>query len=183
MHMRTFLFSYSVSSRSGFTLIEFLIALGLFAIVVSVAVGGFVRALVVQRQLVGLASANSNVSLAVEQMAREIRTGTDFSCNAEPCDELRFLNARGNEVIYKWIDDGDISSIQRREVCTQSVGCSGTGDFENITGTNVDISDLRFLLFTTPVPRVTISLGLAARESSIRSTVVRIQTTVSARNQ
>ena len=58
---------------SGFTLVELLVAIGVFSILISVAVGTFARALRTQRQTAALIAANSNASLVLEQMAREIR--------------------------------------------------------------------------------------------------------------
>lgn len=66
---------------AGFTLIETIIAIGLFSVLVAIGVGGFTTALRSERQAGSLLGAQSNVSLAVEQMAREIRTGYLF-CHA-----------------------------------------------------------------------------------------------------
>lgn len=63
---------------SGFTLIELLIAIALFSIVVEIAASGFVNALRTQRQISSLISAESNVTLVLEQMSREVRTGYLF---------------------------------------------------------------------------------------------------------
>lgn len=65
-------------SRSGFTLIELLITIGLFTIIVAIAVGGFTNALRTQRQVSSLIATQSNVSLALEQITREMRTGYLF---------------------------------------------------------------------------------------------------------
>ncbi len=51
---------YKAGSRAGFTLVELLVAIALFSIAVSVAVGGFVRVLRTQRQIVALIAANSS---------------------------------------------------------------------------------------------------------------------------
>jgi prepilin-type N-terminal cleavage/methylation domain-containing protein len=66
------------NSQRGFTLIEMLVAIGVFAVVVAIATGGFVNSLRTQRQVASLISAQSNASLVLEQMAREIRTGFLF---------------------------------------------------------------------------------------------------------
>jgi prepilin-type N-terminal cleavage/methylation domain-containing protein len=66
------------NSRHAFTLIETIIAIGLFSILVAIGVGGFTTALRSQREAGALLGAQSNVSAAVEQMAREIRTGYLF---------------------------------------------------------------------------------------------------------
>jgi type II secretory pathway pseudopilin PulG len=64
--------------KAGFTLVETLVSVGIFMILVTIAVGGFVQALHTQGEVTQLISAQSNVSLGVEQMAREIRTGYLF---------------------------------------------------------------------------------------------------------
>ena len=70
------------NSQKGFTLIELLVAMGIFAIVIAIATGGFINSLRTQRQVASLISAQSNASLVLEQMAREIRTGFLF-CHDE----------------------------------------------------------------------------------------------------
>src|SRR4051812_39727119 len=99
--------------RQGFTLVELLVAITLFSIAISIAIGGFVRALRTQRELISLIAANSNASLAIEQMAREIRTGTSFDyvgCGeaAKICDGLTFKNANDEIVTYDLSADGSL---------------------------------------------------------------------------
>lgn len=65
-------------NKKGFTLIELLITVGLFAVIVTIAVGGFTNAIHTQREVSSLIASESNVSLALEQMARQIRTGYLF---------------------------------------------------------------------------------------------------------
>jgi prepilin-type N-terminal cleavage/methylation domain-containing protein len=66
------------TKRSGFTLVELLVAIALFSVVVAIATSGFVNALRTQRQVASLISTQSNVTLVLEQMAREVRTGYLF---------------------------------------------------------------------------------------------------------
>lgn len=68
--------------RAGFTLIETMISIGIFMVLVTIAIGGFVQALHTQGEVGKLISAQSNVSLGIEQMTREIRTGYLFCHNA-----------------------------------------------------------------------------------------------------
>ncbi len=65
-------------ARGGFTLVELLVAIGLFAVIATIASGGFISALRTQRRVASLISAESNVTLVLEQMAREERTGYLF---------------------------------------------------------------------------------------------------------
>lgn len=163
------------TSKKGFTLVETLVAIGLFGIIVSIAAGGFVRALKTQAQIVALMAVNTNASLAIEQMAREIRTGYEFECVAlYECNVLKFTNADADKVEYRL---GRGGGIER--------GVNGT-DFSKITADNIKVEYLTFRLLgelTTDqaVPRVTINLGISPSSKSIETAPVQIQTTVSSR--
>lgn len=184
--------AWQKAADSGYTLIELLVAIGLFLVVVTIAVGGFTRALRTQRQVQQLIAAQSNVSLAIEQMAREIRTGTNF-CDGTVVDgasmtcssvtdpvELKFRNALGKIVAYR-LKAGAIERGVRDVV-------GGTVNFQKITGENANIQYLNFRLFgnrpgSDYPPRITISLGVSPRgDVGISSVTVDLQTTVSARN-
>jgi prepilin-type N-terminal cleavage/methylation domain-containing protein len=159
-------------SKKGFTLIELLVAVSLFSIAISIAAGGFVRALQTQRQLIALISANSSASLAIEQMAREIRTGRNFDCVgvAGICDELVFTNSSGADVAYL-LEDGAL----RRE--------SG-GSSRPLTPSNTEIRHLSFLLLGDAnfPPRITVTMGVTARSPGVDQGVTNLQTSVSSRN-
>ena len=68
---------------SGFTLIELIVAFGIFAILISVASGSFVRSLRIQRVSLQLMAVNDNMAITLEQMMREMRTGYNFCTNTE----------------------------------------------------------------------------------------------------
>lgn len=180
--------------KQGFTLIELLVSLGLFAIIVAIAIGGLTRALRSQRQVASLLAASSNVSLVLEQMAREMRTGFDFYCDrgdpSQPCpivSEVTFTNSSGEVVTY-CLENGAIE----RGVDIEGLGvaCGGSG-FEPITGDNVTIQYLNFLLLGNGSsfrdnpdgfpPRVTIAIGVSPKEATIADRVLSLQTTVTSR--
>lgn len=162
------------SRRSGFTLVELLIAMAIFSIVISVATGAFIRALRTQRQLVSFASANSNLSLVLEQMAREIRVGSSFQQDGE--GNISFVNGRGDAVTYAY--DEEREAIER-------VG--PTGEEQPLTSENVAVKDLRFLVLFGAEDdgypaRVTVTAAVTPREAGVDTAVIRIQTTISARS-
>ncbi|MEK7608822.1 MAG: prepilin-type N-terminal cleavage/methylation domain-containing protein [Patescibacteria group bacterium] len=164
-------------SREGFTFIELLVAIALFSIVVSIAVGGFVQALRTQRRIIELVSANSNASLAIEQMAREIRTGTGFSCVGamSVCDELSFTNADNQVVVYRRGNSAPSSGgVLERGI---------EGSFASMTAPTIDILYLSFaLLGSSSYPeRITVSLGVSVKTPGIEGGSTNIQTTISAR--
>lgn len=121
----------------AFTLIEVLIAIGVFSILVVVGVGGFTNALRTQREVAGLIAAQSNASVALEQMAREIRTGYLF-CNgvnnvADPNCAFDVLgkDANGN-------DTGCISTPDPHGSGENIMTCTDILDFYNAYGQNID---------------------------------------------
>lgn len=192
--------------RNGFTLVETLVAIALFSILVAIGVGGFANALHTQRQVAALISAQTNGSIALEQMAREIRTGYLF-CNtitgaADPTcatnvfgpgtgctvavtangrvltcnDIIDFYNAEGNNVDYELQNNALERTI------------NGQNGLVPITSDNVAVKYLTFVIFGNTEgdhwnPRITISMGVSptSNDPALVSDVVSLQTTISAR--
>ena len=170
------------NARRGFTLVEMLVTVALFSILVSVAVGGFVRALRTERQISGMMSTESNASIALEEMTREMRTGylfTPLSCSGtqqpQTCAGIQFFNANGQQVTYA----RDASGMLTRT----------TTSSEPLMGGNVSTTFLSFTVFgdvsgndaTHWPPRITIDLGVAPSSTNLPSSTVNLQTTISAR--
>ena len=164
---------------------ELIISIAVFAVLVSVAMGGLATAMRTQRQTTALIMVNSNIPFALEQMAREMRTGNGFYCTATgpgaACPaggsgDVAFTNARGDLVQYAY--------DPVNEVITRSEGAGAPVD---ITSRNVDIKYFVFYvlgneLFPDQYPaRITMVVGAAPRETTIAGNVVRFQTSVSAR--
>ncbi|OGZ00506.1 MAG: hypothetical protein A2946_00865 [Candidatus Liptonbacteria bacterium RIFCSPLOWO2_01_FULL_53_13] len=171
-----------MDTRRGFTVLELIVAIGVFLIVVTVAVGGLVRALRTIRETAEILSANSNASLALEQMSREMRTGYDFCIPANPCaseGEIIFRNARKDLVTYYLQEE----TIERSCVPGTSTGCEGT---YAITAANIRIRHLSFKRFGADPgdgyqPRITIAVGASGKGAGIENIIVNLQTTVSPR--
>lgn len=154
----------TLGSRRGFTIIELMVAMSLFVIVVGIASGTFVNALRTQRNVVGLMAANDNASLTLEQMSREIRTGSAF---VSAGSTLNFTNDE-HELVQYALADGRI-----------------VRNGAPLTAANVLVKYLSFILRGEAVgdgasTRVTIMLGVGSR-GRLESLVTRLQTTVSAR--
>lgn len=180
--------------NGGFTIVELLVSIALFSTLVSVAAGSYTQALRTQRQAAALLAANSNVSLILEQMAREIRTSFDF-CSASlvsgsdpavlcpPPSELTFHNAGIDDVTYRLaqaINGGVVEEgfIERRQI---DAGGTDSG-WQRLTADNVIVQNLDFILSIDPSypPRVTVSISLSPKDKTIPH-IINLQTTVSAR--
>ncbi len=161
----------------GFTVIELLVSLGLFSIIVLLAMGGFVRALRAQGQVAAFASTNSNMSLALEEMAREIRTGILFCTNGTTCGSvLSFVNARRQVVTYCLDED----AIKR------GIADTTCANGQKVTADNIAVKYLTFILFGNHEgdgypPRITILVGAGPRDPAAASYIIHFQTTVSSR--
>lgn len=163
-------------SYSGFTIVELLVAMSLFTILITIAAGGFVRAIRTQQAIVSLIDANNNASLALEQMAREMRTGTSF--NNIGASEVQFVNAYGDIIHYHLngsvIERGIEDSL-------------GNVVYNPITASTVNVSNLTFIMLDPAKnpgypPRITIDFTIATTNPYLNGVSTNIQTTVSARN-
>ncbi len=70
--------------KKGFTLIEMLVAVALFAIVMTISMGSIVSIVEANRKSRALKTAMSNLNLALESMSKELRFGKNFHCGDAP---------------------------------------------------------------------------------------------------
>ncbi len=175
-------------SRRGFTLVELLVAMGVFLVAVTLAIGAFVQALKAQRFVTYMMSVNSNASIALESMAREIRAGYNFSVDdlnsGSTCsvkdnqyDILNFTNADGQAVGYE-LANGSFARCAGND-------CAA-GQYTPLTASNILVDRLCFWLNNTKNDksspwRVTVFLTVDAKNQDFASTPLNLQTTVSAR--
>lgn len=82
----------------GYTLIELIVAIGVFGIVVTLAAGAYFVVLGITRQAQANATAVDNFSFALEKMTRSIRSGTNYAVLG---DSFSFTNAAGDSVTYE----------------------------------------------------------------------------------
>lgn len=154
--------------QHGFTIIELIVAMGLFAILTAIAVAAFTRALRSERWLTAMMSVDANASIVLEQMAREIRTGYNFPAEG-PYTSLSFTSSQNEGTGVSYALDGD-GAITRN------------GD--PMTSGNVRVSMLNFFI-TQENPcdpwRVTIVIRVGQASVSDAEDDVPIQTTVSSR--
>ncbi|KKW46894.1 MAG: hypothetical protein UY97_C0002G0005 [Parcubacteria group bacterium GW2011_GWB1_57_6] len=88
---------------AGYTLIELVVAVGLFALIMTLASGAYLVMIGVNQQSQGIATGINNLSFALETMTRAIRTGTNYSCGGGDCTggtNFSVLNASGATMTY-----------------------------------------------------------------------------------
>ena len=173
----------SHKDNKGFTLMELLVSMSIFLIIVGISSGIFIQTLRTQRTIISLSESLNNVTLALEQIAREIRTGYDFPAvdsDVGGDDILGFTSDQGESISF-WLIDSDGDGQGEIGRCPGPV-CGGLPDnYEPITSANVDMQRLRFYIRNDSSgqapPRVTVVASVVGD----RGITVDLQTTVSSR--
>lgn len=195
-------------AKKGFTLIEMLVTVSLFLIIITIAVGGFTNAIRTQRQVSSIISAESNVSITLEEMAREIRTGYLF-CNgignetptagtnpngayADCGCVLSSAPAPAGSWTCTGLDFYDAESehvVYARTANGSLTETVNSSTAQSLTGDTVNVKYLEFELYGQVEgdhwpPRVTIAIGIApsSTDPAVQGDVVNLETTVSARS-
>ncbi len=93
----------------GYTLLELIVAVGIFSLVMLAATGAYIALINVDRQARAVNDVVTNLSFAVDTMGREIRTGTDYKCGnlsgasancSTPRSSFGFVDSSGRTVLY-----------------------------------------------------------------------------------
>lgn len=133
----------------GYTLIELIIAVGLFAVIMTLASGGYLLMIGLNRQTQGIATGIDNLSFALEVMTREIRTGSAYSCGLSlgrgDCA------SGGTSFTFTPVDSGS-SVTYRRETQVAPGGASVGALTKNgapLTDPSVDVQSVAFYVTGT----------------------------------
>ncbi len=130
----------------GYTLIELIVAIGLFALVMLLASSSYLLMIGINRQAQGIATGINNLSFALSTMTRNIRTGTAYNCASSGDCVLG-----GN--FFTFVDENGVSVTYARGTQQGSSGSVGTitKNGETLTDPGVNVKSLIFYAFgTTP---------------------------------
>lgn len=156
----------------GFTLIEIIVAIGIFTAVITMALATFLNISNIQRKAGALRAVNDNLNFALELMSREIRSGKSYCASScIPSSSFNFTNSQNppQEVVYRLNDN----SIERSS--------DGGNSFLRLTSPEIKIDNLEFIFPVGLQPRVTIVLNGSVSDPKIGELVLNIQTTISQR--
>lgn len=101
--------------QRGYTLLEMIVAVGLFSIIMLLATGAYFNLIKIDREARAVNDVVSNLSFAVDSLGREIRTGTGYKCNNEENDpnctdsagtSFGYTDSVGREVSY-WLSSSN----------------------------------------------------------------------------
>lgn len=154
--------------KQGFSLIEIMVSLAIFAIVVVVATGALLTTIDATKKAQATQTVLTNLNLALEGMTREIRVGSNYTSDANGTT-FTFDDKTGSQTVYSFTS-GRIDKQEGTIIST-------------ITAPEVTIQSLKFTTIK-PVPgqpRVFITLRGVAGTNPKYQTTFEIQTTVSQR--
>lgn len=128
--------------QSGFTLIELMTALSIFAIVMTISMGSILGIFDANRKSRALKTVLNNLNLAVESMSKEMRYGRNYHCGSsgdvtlsQNCASgdtfMSFLSSEGEQVTYRL----NGTALQKRV---------DSGNYVAVTAPEVVIDDLDF---------------------------------------
>lgn len=172
--------SYKLKADMGFTLIELMVAVGVFSIAISASSGLFVVSLRGQQRAHVVQNLSDNVRYAMETISKEIRMGSDFSSSSCAGSSCSFKS-------HMFHRDGKIVKFERDTITNKILFDDDTiiDDSLPITSANIEVFSLNFELLggsATDQERVVIVMqARVVGNSPYASADITLQTTVSPR--
>lgn len=179
------------TTEKGFTLIEILVAVAIFALVVGTTSGLFISGIRTQRNVLTSQIVLDNTSYAIEYMGRAIRMAKKQMPELPACLSQNGLN-------YEITGRGGLKFLNYQKVCQEffldpvakRLKESKGGSEQFLTSDNLQILSFNFnlqgqLQTDNLQPRVTIFLDAMGVQKELKpeeQAKIRIQTTVSQRN-
>ena len=183
--------------KRGFTLIEIIVSVGIFAIVMTVALGALLSMNLANRRAQSVRIVIDNVNFALESMTREMRLGQNYHCGTdvtpssstsfavadcagEGSSGVAFVSSATTQIQYR------LGPIVGSECDSASVCVSENGtQFFPLTSPEITVTALRFVVTGTgsdkKQPQVIIDIaGTADGGKNIQSDF-KIQSTITQR--
>lgn len=174
-----------VKSEAGYSLIELMVAIGVFAIVVTVMSGSFAISLRGQGKSATMQNVGDNVRYAMEVMAKEMRMGTIKTAEGfvlNPPSDIQFrsnMPNRNGAIVQFYLDTATHQIMFDDDV-------SDALPPEPITSANIAVSALTFDVSgvsSDSQPRITIVMQAASVGTAADiETHLDLQTTISPRS-
>lgn len=132
------------SPKNGYTLIELMVSIGLFAVIMTLAAGAYLMIIGISRQAEGISTAVDGVSYAIEDMSRTIRTGSGYGCGL-----IKGVDCPAGGSTFSLTDQTGAPIVFTRE---QIPGSTNYGIFEGasaLTDPSINITALTFYVLGT----------------------------------
>lgn len=176
-------------NERGFTLVEMIVAVGLFAVVMLVSVGALLSLVDANRKAQALQSVMNNLNIALDGMVRSVRMGSEYHCGtgsysttqdcASGATVLAFEAFSGDTAnpLDQWVYSYD--PVTKRIYKSEDAGAHILA----ITAPSVSIDDMKFYVIGTTrgdtvQPKVVVQVkGTAGLDKLKTRTTFNIQAT------
>ncbi len=177
---------YLRSHNKGFTLVEVMVSMAIFAFVMIVAVGAFIKVLDVNKRAQTVKAAVNNVSFTIEAITREMRTGSQYTAITNGVRFVAFNDsATGLPVLHAYRRNTTTNSLQR--AVSRPGAAIAEADYVTLTSTGVRITRFEVTIgngsSSTEMPYALIRVAGEAGSATIEKnrTTFETQTLVSQR--
>ena len=183
-------------NTAGFTMIELLVAIGIFGIFITIVTGIFAQFMLVERHSIAEGQLITDLRSAMESLVKEARTGYGSTYNVTADGtEVAFRNQAGECVSYRVHSDpsdpSHIGIFQRAAVGNIGGDCiAGTIDdnfFSPLTGSQTNIDSIHFNTViastsgNTLLNQGVITVSMEAKSSTSDILPVQLENTITSR--
>ncbi len=191
------------SQTAGFTLVEVLVSMSIFAVVVTMAVGTLIVLMDANAKAQAVQSVINNTSFVLDAMARDIRTGFYYYCNNSGSlpnnifnnNNITTRDCAGGATAFVFTESGNSLTsgtgsnrigyrLQGTKI-QRHLGTGGAGSWSDVTAPDVTIKTLDFVVTGTNntsansvSPMVTIYIEGEVIDTAQNVTAFELQTTV-----
>lgn len=180
----------NLRKKEGFTLIELMVAVGLFLTVMTIGLGSVLSVIDAGQRAGSLKSVMTNLNYAVEEISRDIKFGSEYYCGVTSASTWTPQNCTGGgnppQSGITFVASNGIDTTYRLNG-TQIERTTDHGNtYLGVTAPEIVIQDLKFYVFgalnsDTSQPRVfMIVRGYAGKKPTNQSSFI-IQTSLSQR--
>lgn len=99
----------------GYSLLELIVSLGLFSMVMLVVIGAYLTLISLDRQARASNQLAASLSFAVESMARNLRTGSDYACNGNTASPNCTSTSGGTSIVFTDSESQRITYLRRSD--------------------------------------------------------------------
>ncbi len=167
------------NNSKGQSLIELIVAIGLFGVAVTIGLGLILILIRAQTKAANIRATLDGIGFSMEIMTKEIRTGYSYSAPYLGANEFSFTNSVGDIITYR----SESNRLERS--CAGTCGGGGSVGFLPVTSPDISVYRLAFYLHgeaTLPdkeQPWVIIVMGVKAGDKDI--TQVNLEATITQR--
>ena len=189
--------------KNGYTLVEILVGIAIFALLVAGPTGLFISSLRSQNRILGLREVVDSSSYVLEYMSRALRMaqkdstptgecipmGTNYEIPTGQPKRINFLSYSHKDEKYicrQFFWDSEVDVLQLREKQSTDGKLANFGPSLNLTSPDLEVTFAEFIILGEEQndnlqPRVTILLEMT-KEAVSGFPKIKVQTTVSQRN-